>query len=243
MNFIVIGANGGLGSYLIEQFKENANIVIGIDIYEGANADYIINPASNSSTYEVVGDCLKYLDGATTIIVSVAATNRLKGEASCSNIKSEISNYLDINPKILLDVGECLTSTAPKYKDESHLINIGSVLSDHFSNAESPAYGASKAATKSLVRDLGLLLSKSNICVNSISPALMSRNHKTHEFLSTQLKAYDPYCSPTSYADVYKLIHFISHSGIKSLRGKDIVLDHGLESIESFDLLFSRRSN
>lgn len=73
-----------------------------------------------------------------------------------------------------------------------------------------------------------------------ISPALLFRNQSSKEYINKTLSKCKVLCEPTSYDDIYKLILFISTSGIRSLRGKDIVLDFGLESIDGFDLLSSQ---
>ena len=235
MNFIIIGSGGGLGSYLYQNLLTADYKAIGLDISDGESVTYKINDSDSLPT--LITSCLSTFNGPTAIIVTIAPQKRLKKHSDCENTKDEILKHLSTTPKILLDAANCLSCTSQNFDDSSHIINIGSILSERFSTNENPAYGASKAACKSLVRDLSLLLSHKNINVNSISPALLYRNKKSLDFLLERLQRHPSNCQPTSYSDIYKLVQFICCSGIQSLRGQDITLDHGLESIESFDLL------
>lgn len=237
MNFIIIGSAGGLGSYLFNSLNKLHHSIVGLDIIPADTVTKVLD--TTKLTKESITESLCLFNGPCAIIISIAPRSRSKGIANCSSIKSDSSDYLCANSDLLIDVADCLQNFSSQFNNESHIINIGSVLSNRFSCAENPAYGASKAATNSLVRDLALLLSEKNICVNSISPALLYRNEESLAFLEKQLSRYKIKCKPTPYSDVLKLIEFITLSGIDSLRGKDIVLDYGLESIEAFDLLSS----
>lgn len=235
MKFIIIGSGGGLGSYLYQNLLTANYEVIGLDISDGKSVTHkIIN---SDSLPRLITNCLSTLNSPTAIIVTIAAKERIKKRSDCESTKEEILKHLITTPRTLLDAATCLSEISSNYHESSHIVNIGSVLSERFSTNENPAYGASKAACKSLVRDLSLMLSQKNIIVNSISPALLYRNEQSLEFLLERLQRHPSKCRPTSYSDVYKLVHFICCSGIQSLRGQDLVLDHGLESIESFDLL------
>ena len=235
MNFIIIGSGGGLGSYLYQNFLTANYKVFGLDIADGKCVTHKIIDSESLPTQ--INNCLSTLNGPSSIIITIAPKERLKNHADCESTRIEILKHLNTTPRILLDSASCLSKISLNYHDSSHIINIGSVLSERYSTTESPAYGASKAACRSLVRDLSLILSQKNIIVNSISPALLYRNEESLKFLLERLQKHPSKCKPTSYSDVYKLVHFICCSGIQSLRGQDIVLDHGLESIESFDLL------
>ena len=237
MNYIIIGSAGGLGSYLFNCFYNESSKVYGIDIVEGATVNTVLDLHSEDSFNMVLKTNFKDMDGPCTIIVSVANRDRARSDESLSLLEEDLSQNLITNPKFLIQSAKFLQSYAPQFSNESHLINIGSVLSMRYSTAESPVYGASKAATKSLVRDLSVSLIKDNICVNSISPALLYRDSSSFAHLKNILDTHKSGCSPTSYQDIYLLIKFIAESGIKSLRGKDLILDYGLEDIEGFDLL------
>ena len=238
MNFIIIGSGGGLGSYLYQNLLTADYKVVGIDISDGESVTHKIIDGESLPT--LITTCLSTLNSPTAIIVTIAAKERIKKRSDCESTRDQILKHLITAPKILLDAANCLSRISLDFDDSSHIINIGSVLSERFSTNENPAYGASKAACKSLVRDLSLMLSHKNIIVNSISPALLYRNKKSLDFLLERLQRHPSNCQPTSYSDIYKLVQFICCSGIQSLRGQDIVLDHGLESIEAFDLLNSK---
>ena len=238
MKFIVIGASGGLGSSLVISLRTSGYKVFGIDINSSPTVDIVLSSSFN--LIEAINTCKETSEGPYTFVISIAQKNRHKGITGYLENLHDFSTILSFNSIPILQVASCLQDVAILYPEQSHIINIGSVLSDFYSTFESPSYGASKAAAKSLVRDLSLVLAEKNICINSISPALLSRNQASKEFINKTLAKCKVLCEPTSYDDIYKLVIFISTSGIRSLRGKDIVLDFGLESIDGFDLLSSQ---
>jgi len=237
LNYIVVGSAGGLGSFLWSKFKKAGISVLGIDILDAPTVDYVLPLTQNviafSSAISILFDSH---EGPWTIVISIATRGREK-PASYEFIHTNISEELSLNAELLAQTARCLSKVSNHYTEHSHIINIGSVLSERFSSKESPIYGASKAAAKSLVRDLAAISLKDNICINSISPSLLFRNEISLEYLTKYLQKYSEHIQPTSYGDICKLIEFISLSGIKSLRGKDIILDFGLEDIESFDII------
>jgi NAD(P)-dependent dehydrogenase (short-subunit alcohol dehydrogenase family) len=239
MNFIILGSAGGLGSFLLRYLRKNFYNSFGMDLVSSPEVDFKLDQNNSQSLRGALINCFSSCDGPWTVVISIAAPQRAKGISDCATIKHNIADFMPVNSLILLDVIDCIQHFAQNASEESHVINIGSVLSDRFSTAETPAYGASKAAVKSLIRDLSILHSSNNLCINSISPALLYRNDKSHEFIMERLSHYSLPLEATDYSDIAKLIVFLACSGIKSLRGKDIVLDYGLESVDGFDLLSS----
>jgi len=237
LNYIVVGSAGGLGSFLWSEFKKAGYNVFGIDVLHAPTVDSIIPPTQNVIAFSTAISILfDSHEGPWTIVISIAMRNRSKC-CSYEFIQDNISEVLSLNSELLAQTARCLSRVSTRFAEQSHIINIGSVLCERFSSKESPIYGASKAAAKSLVRDLAAISLKDNICINSISPALLFRNEMSFEYLNKYLLKYSEYIQPTSYEDIYKLIKFISLSGVRSLRGKDIILDFGLEDIEGFDIM------
>ena len=237
MNYIVVGSAGGLGTFLWCEFKKAGYRVFGIDVVDSPTVDSVLPPTQNVNAFsDAISILFNSQEGPWTIIISIATRGRRK-TSSYEFTQDNISEDLSLNSELLAQTARCLSKVSPHFTEPSHIINIGSVLSERFSSKESPIYGASKAAARSLVRDLAAISLKDNICVNSISPSLLFRNDMSLEYLNKYIQKYSTHIEPTSYADIYRFIEFISLSGIKSLRGKDIILDFGLEDIEGFDII------
>jgi len=238
VRFLVVGAAGGLGSFLSRKLRDCGHEVHGIDVIDGPTVDSVVPMTQSISCFcDIISDLFTRYKTPWSVIISIAVRGRSRSSTSYEIIHEDIQELICLNSLLMIKTAECLSRSSRSFDEESHIINIGSVLSDKYSSKESPFYGASKAAAKSLVRDLAAISLKDNICINSISPALLFRNSLSLDYLKKHLNKYSSYISPTAYVDIYKLIEFISLSGIKSLRGKDIVLDYGLEDIEGFDLI------
>ena len=121
--------------------------------------------------------------------------------------------------------------------NHSHLISIGSVLSNRVTFMESPIYGASKAASNELIKYLSEKLKEENIICNTISPCLMARNNEVEITLKHYLSKLNKHTNITSYKDVLSTIKFISTSGQKSINGQNIILDDGNNNLHSMHII------
>lgn len=236
MMYVIVGSGGGLGSYLYNYFDSRGYRTVGLDILDSPYVDILLNDDFSNLDLEL-RNLLSSLSEPITFIYSIADPNRSRSFQNPIDLTYQLQVALVKPLSLFLSIASFLQHYSPKASSLCHLISIGSVLSDRSSRAETPLYGATKAAINSLVRDLSIYLMKYNVSVNSISPALLYRDQASQNNLQSQLSCTGLPFEPTSYLDLAKTIQFISESCLKSLRGKNIILDHGLEDIESFDLL------
>ena len=80
---------------------------------------------------------------------------------------------------------------------------------------------------------LALALSKHQINLNMISPALLANRDDLKEVISNNLSKLDLELRVTEYSDIVKKIIFLS-SGVKSLRGQELPLDYALSDVSSY---------
>ena len=236
MIYIIVGSGGGLGSYLYSYFESRSFQTIGLDISDSPFVDLLLD--EDFSNLDL--DLRKLLSSTSepiSFIYSIADPNRSRSFQNPIDLTYQLQAALVKPLSLFLSIASFLQHYSPKTSSLCHLVSIGSVLSDRFSRAETPLYGATKAAINSLVRDLSIYLMEYNVSVNSISPALLYRDQESQSNLQSQLSCTRLPFQPTSYLDIAKTIQFISKNCVKSLRGKNIILDHGLEDVESFDLL------
>lgn len=236
--YIIIGSSGGLGSYMVSQLRNEGLTVFGLDILPSSYTDYVLPTDDDEFCIQSISTILASHSGPVAIILSVASGNRLKGGSTLRDHLYRASDLL-IEPKLLLLAASCLQEYSKKSTSVNHLINIGSVLSSVISLGESPLYASSKASSLSLARYLAVELHKNNIKVNTISPCLMARDEVSKNQIKSNLSKLGRDFNLTSYGDILSTIRFIVESGIKSLNGADIVLDDGLELLETYWSLFS----
>ena len=62
----------------------------------------------------------------------------------------------------------------------------------------------------------------------------MARSIESQEFLDKHLSSIDPNLEVTPYSDIIKTIKFLTLEDVNSLKGKNIILDYGLEDLEVF---------
>lgn len=236
MKYVIIGSSGGLGSFLYQELRTPSSSTIGVDICPSQTVDILLQPNFD----HLLSDIQRFLNTSydpVTFIFSVAQPDRLRSFTRPSDLALELETILVRPINLLLFIATFLQDYCPNARNLCHLITIGSVLSDRFSRAETPLYGASKAAIRSLVRDLSISLMNYNVCVNTISPALLFRDQSSKNNLLKQLSTTGLPFRPTPYVDIANTIKFLTHGNLSSLRGQNIVLDYGLEHMESFDLL------
>ena len=212
MNYIVFGSAGGLGSFLVDQLTKTYKTV-GIDILASKTTHYVIDPNCAKNIKSTVEEILDNTDAPYCVILCIANRSRIRGSFEIDDrFQSDIGKDLINEPKILMNLANSLSKHSIKASEESHIIYIGSVLSRKIVPSESPIYGASKAASIQLLKWLASDLLVHNICVNSISPALMARNSDIKKVLLDNLRDIGDSYGITSYSDVLKLIEFIAMS-------------------------------
>jgi CMP-N-acetylneuraminic acid synthetase/NAD(P)-dependent dehydrogenase (short-subunit alcohol dehydrogenase family) len=167
-NVIVTGVNGDIGQAIVKEFKKYNWFVIGVDIVENTNIEYIDKFIQcDISIPKKIEQLINNLHiNKLDCIVNNAAIQICK-PIWCLDVNDWDSTMnCNLRPTFLFaKYGLNLL----KKSGNPNIINIGSVHSQVTSNNIS-AYACSKSALVGLTKNMALELAKFNIRVNSISP-------------------------------------------------------------------------
>ena len=167
-NVLITGVNGDIGQAIAKQFKKYNWFVIGIDIVENTNIQYIDKliqcDISNPEKVEQLMNTLQI--NKLDCIVNNAAIQICKPLWELNVDDWDNTMNCNLRPTFLFaKYGLNLL----KKSNNPNIINIGSVHSQVTSNNIS-AYACSKSALVGLTKNMALELASFNIRVNSISP-------------------------------------------------------------------------
>ena len=167
-NVLITGVNGDIGQAIAKEFKKYNWFVIGIDIVENTNTQYINNfiqcDISNPEKVEKLINDLQV--NKLDCIVNNAAVQICKPLWELDVNDWDMTMNCNLRPTFLF--AKYGLNLLKKSKNPN-IINIGSVHSQVTSNNIS-AYACSKSALVGLTKNMALELAEFNIRVNSISP-------------------------------------------------------------------------
>ncbi|PTT41876.1 short-chain dehydrogenase [Chryseobacterium sp. HMWF028] len=179
---LITGASSGIGrSCSVECSKSGADLIL-----VGRNHDELMKTVSmlNPETkVETITEDITQSENLEAIIADKVLTlGKIAGFIHCAGIektlplkKHNAQLYQDIfavNVIAGLEIAKILS--LKKYKDETSSFVFISSVAGMVGEAGKAAYSASKGAVISGVRSLAMELSRSNIRVNSISPAMVN---------------------------------------------------------------------
>jgi len=167
-NVLITGVNGDIGQAIAKEFKKYNWFVIGIDIVENTNTEYINHfiPCDISNPEKVEQLINNLQINKLDCIVNNAAIQICKPIWELDINDWDNTMNCNLRPTFLFaKYGLHLL----KKSNNPNIINIGSVHSQATSNNIS-AYACSKSALVGLTKNMALELAEFNIRVNSISP-------------------------------------------------------------------------
>ena len=231
MKYFIVGSSGGLGSYLTKNLATTSHQTVGIDIRKGEHTSIIIDSSDSISVQEQIDNIVKNENRPICFIISIAQASRVRGGEKYLLYANNLRKFLS-DSEIFMRICHSINEySSPSFRH--HIVVIGSVLSDKISLTESPLYSSSKACLLQLAKYAAIDL-MSKVSINTISPALMARSLESKELLEKHLNHIDPNLEVTPYSDIVKTIKFLTLEGVNSLKGKNIILDYGLEDLEVF---------
>jgi len=243
MIFIILGSSGGLGSYIVNTLRIEGKCTYGLDLVPSGTTTDVVDFANTDLLKSCLDSIVSSNIGPFCCVYAAIPSRRTRGKAKLIEYLQESNVMISLQFNTLLVLADTLVS----YSDYqvgtdsshcmSHIINIGSVLSTRVSFGESPVYGSAKAAAHELIRYLSVSLDSYNINCNSISPALMARNETSRNYLANKLAEAGKSACITSYKEVLSVIKAIANNDLSSMRGHNIILDHGLEHFEAFHMI------
>ncbi|WP_426476863.1 SDR family NAD(P)-dependent oxidoreductase [Chryseobacterium sp. CBSDS_008] len=179
---LITGASSGIGrSCSVECSNSGADLIlVGRNQEELMKTVSMLNPETKA---EVIAEDITQSDNLEAVIADkVSALGKISGFIHCAGIEKTLplkkhnsQLYQDIfavNVIAGLEIAKILS--LKKYKDETSSFVFISSVAGMVGEAGKAAYSASKGAVISGARSLAMELSRSNIRVNSISPAMVN---------------------------------------------------------------------
>ncbi len=179
---LITGASSGIGrSCSVECSKSGADLIL-----VGRNQEELMKTVSMlhpETKVEMITEDITHSEDLEAVIADkVAALGKISGFIHCAGIEKTLP-LKKHNPKLYqdifavnviagLEIAKILS--LKKYKDETSSFVFISSVAGMVGEAGKAAYSASKGAVISGSRSLAMELSRSNIRVNSISPAMVN---------------------------------------------------------------------
>lgn len=179
---LITGASSGIGrSCSVECSKSGADLIlVGRNHEELMKTVSMLDPETKVET--ITEDITRSENLETIIADKVSALGKISGFIHCAGIEKTLplkkhhsQLYQDIfavNVIAGLEIAKILS--LKKYKDETSSFVFISSVAGMVGEAGKAAYSASKGAVIAGARSLAMELSRSNIRVNSISPAMVN---------------------------------------------------------------------
>jgi len=226
---LITGCLGGIGSVMVDFFKDKGWFVIGTDRRESyTNADIKITTDLN------------LVEGATDQVLATIKSKKIKRiDALINNaavqIKKDFEDYTyndwieSFNVNVI--AGYMLTKKLRKYLHGGSIVNIGSIHSSH-SKKGFLIYATTKGAIKTMTQNLSLELAP-DIMVNCIAPAaidtpMLKAGLSKEEY--QQLRKFHPVNRIGSPAELSKLVFTLCERNI-FLTGSCIEYDGGISKL------------
>ncbi len=226
---LITGCLGGIGSVMVDFFKEKGWFVIGTDKREAySNADI-----------KITTDLNKVEEATDQIVRTINERNITRIDALVNNaavqIKKEFDEYSyddwmeSLNVNVI--AGFMLCKKLRKHLQGGSIVNIGSIHSSH-SKKGFIIYATTKGAIKTMTQNLSLELAP-DIMVNCIAPAaidtpMLKAGLTREEYL--QLNRYHPVDRIGSPVELSKLVYTLCERNI-FLTGAFIEYDGGISKL------------
>ena len=223
---VVSGANGGLGSKIVNGLLLNGAIVIGIDIkttknIQSKNFQFIkVDLTKKKETHKLFVFIKKKFKKIDSII-------NICGVSDPNNF----NNNIDVNLIAPFNLINSLQKLL--FKKDSTIVNITS-LNAELGFSKNPGYNSSKGALKMLTKALANDLAKNNVRVNNIGPGyfltdMTKKFYKNKKARNVRLSRIpmNRYGKPDEL--VGSIIYLISNAS-SYITGQDIYIDGGLLS-------------
>ena len=179
---LITGASSGIGrSCSVECSKKGANLIL-----VGRNYDELMKTISKldpKSKAEVIAEDITQTENLEAVIAEkVLLSGKISGFIHCAGIEKTLPlkkhssalyrDIFEVNVIAGFEIAKILS--LKKYKDERSSFVFISSVAGMVGEPGKAAYSASKGAVISGVRSLAMELCRSNIRVNSISPAMVN---------------------------------------------------------------------
>jgi len=226
---LITGCLGGIGSVMVDFFKEKGWFVIGTDKREAySNADI-----------KITTDLNKVEEATDQIVRTINERNITRIDALVNNaavqIKKEFEDYTyddwmeSFNVNVI--AGFMLCKKLREHLQGGSVVNIGSIHSSH-SKKGFIIYATTKGAIKTMTQNLSLELAP-DIMVNCIAPAaidtpMLKAGLTREEYL--QLNRYHPVDRIGSPVELSKLVYTLCERNI-FLTGAFIEYDGGISKL------------
>ena len=240
---LVTGSSGQLGRSFVDLFLTQKSRVIGIDIKNNnlkkKNYFYykldITNKHDVDNFFTNIQKKFKKID----VIINNA------GFSTFSHFKNrkdyELNKTIDVNIKGTLNIINSYSKVhSKKNLKRCSIINVSSiygVVSPDFriygkgDNFNSEIYGATKAAIIQITKYYSVILAKSNININCISPGgILNKSKPQNKKFIKKYSLRVPKNRMGKPSDLFTALMFLSSSDSEYVNGQNIIVDGGLTS-------------
>jgi len=238
---IVTGALGGIGTEIVEFFRNKNWFVIPIDIRARSDATdvdlagfdlhrLVQEPAYRKEKIEVIRNLLPS-NLERLVLVNNAAVQKLGPTADLS--KEDWDKTLSINVLAPFFLSQGLFEDLRNH--DGRVVNIGSIHAD-LTKPEFSAYATSKGALATLTKSLAIEWAPHGVSVNSISPAAIDTPMLRDGFLGKssgidRLASYHPTGVIGTPNDVASAVFMLAEFEGKFLTGAKVELSGGIGSV------------
>jgi 3-oxoacyl-[acyl-carrier protein] reductase len=238
MKILITGANGNLGSNLINFFsKDQKNLIFGLDIHDSSiikknNYHY---SACDITSSENVNDFFKSLDSDIDFDSVVNNASFAVFDDFSKRKKSDFMSVLETNIYGPFNIIQKLVTNSKYNKNFCKIINIGSIygsissdpsIYDDLDRKNSEVYSASKAAVISLTKYFSVHLANKNIVVNTVSPGGIFNDHPP--IFKSKYSQKVPLSRMANIEEVVSVIDYLASTKNHYLTGQNINIDGGM---------------
>ena len=175
---IITGSSRGIGSYIAKAYAKEGAIVVVTYQSNKKKAEIIAKEIGSNECHKLEVNSRRSIRALYRKIylkykrIDVLVNNAGVNKTNDFNKQTE-KEWDEVINTDLNGVFKCCQEALPYLKNGSKIINIGS-LSGEYGGPRTPSYAAAKMAVMALTHNLARFLAPKNICVNCLSPGVIS---------------------------------------------------------------------
>jgi len=224
-NILIFGANGSIGSFICNNFKENYNVI-------GTTTN---TSKVNNNIIFVDKDNLYNLEKIENVDIIVWASGDNVNDNILNYNESSFNNIFDANVTFIMNTLNHLLNHS-KINKGAKLVIISSIW-EEMTRENKLSYSVSKSALSGLVKNVSYDLSEHNILINNVLPGVID-NEMTRKTLNKEqldyIKNYMKFGRLIDLKDVFNVVKFltIDNTGIT---GQSIKVDLGFSNFRKYN--------
>jgi NAD(P)-dependent dehydrogenase (short-subunit alcohol dehydrogenase family) len=230
--FVICGGSQGIGRSIIEVIEQYGANVINVDIQNHGRLNTI---NCDLSDVEKTSTCLLEVIKRERLVHGLVNTTRLR--LSDDGCLSNISEHIKSELNAFLVPTDIIGNHLAKNNGGS-IVNVSSILADQVATEQPLAYHCAKASINQLSRFYGQKLGAKGVRVNTVSPGLISKEHREKPGNTIDSTLYQKYLnflpaqSTGAPSDVGNLVAFLLSANSFFINCENIKIDGGQHCTE-----------